>query len=94
MSIIAELELVIRDRQTHPRDGSYTCHLFERGLTEIAKKVGEEAVEVIVASLGQQDERLTAEAADLIYHLLVLLTARGIPWSAVEKELSRRRGHR
>ncbi len=91
MSIIAELEQVIRDRQAHPRAGSYTCHLFAQGMPEIAKKVGEEAVEVVVAGLGQDDGRLTAETADLIYHLLVLLAARDVPWSAVEAELTRRR---
>jgi len=91
MSILHELESVIRDRQANPRQDSYTCRLFDRGLEEIVKKVGEEAIEVIVAATNQSDERLAQESADLIYHLLVLLAQRGVPWSAVEAELESRR---
>jgi phosphoribosyl-ATP pyrophosphohydrolase len=92
MSILLELESVIRDRQANPRQGSYTCHLFDLGLEEIVKKVGEEAIEVIVAATNQSDQRLAEESADLLYHLLVLLAQRGVPWSAVEAELESRRG--
>ncbi len=91
MNIVAELEQVIRDRQMHPQEGSYTCRLFAQGRTEIVKKLGEEAIEVIVATVSQSDERLTQEAADLIYHLLVLLAERGVSWADVEAELARRR---
>lgn len=92
MSILHELESIIADRKANPRQGSYTCHLFDCGLEEIVKKVGEEAVEVIVAATNQSDERLTEESADLVYHLLVLLAQRGVSWSAVETELASRRG--
>ena len=91
MSIVTELEQVVLDRKATPRQGSYTCYLFAEGLEEIAKKVGEEAIEVIVAATSQDDGRLAAESADLIYHLLVLLAERGVPWAAVEAELARRR---
>lgn len=91
MGIIGELEQVIHERKVNPRPGSYTCRLFEQGTNEIAKKVGEEAIEVVVAALQQSDQRLAEETADLIYHLLVLLTARGVPWTAVEAELQKRR---
>lgn len=91
MSIVTELERVVLDRKANPRQGSYTCHLFAEGLEEIVKKVGEEAIEVIVAATSQDDGRLAAESADLIYHLLVLLAERGVPWAAVEAELIRRR---
>jgi phosphoribosyl-ATP pyrophosphohydrolase len=64
--------------------------LFAAGENEIVKKVGEEAIEVIVAAKGQGDERVVSEVADLIYHTLVLLAARGIAWRAVEDELARR----
>ena len=90
-SPIAELEEVVLDRQAHPREGSYTCHLFAKGLEEMVKKVGEEAIEVIVAATSQDGNRLAAEAADLVYHLLVLLAERGVPWAAVEGELACRR---
>jgi phosphoribosyl-ATP pyrophosphohydrolase len=61
------------------------------GLQEISKKVGEESVEVIVAALGQSGERLVSETADLIYHTLVLLAARGVSLTQVEAELEKRR---
>ena len=88
--VISHLERVIRDRQAHPHPGSYTNHLLDAGLPLIAKKVGEEAVEVVVASQSEDDARLTSEAADLVYHTLVLLAARGLSWAAVEEELTRR----
>jgi phosphoribosyl-ATP pyrophosphohydrolase len=91
VSIVTELEQVVLDRKATPRQGSYTCYLFAEGLEEIVKKVGEEAIEVIVAATSQDDGRLAAESADLIYHLLVLLAERGVPWAAVEAELARRR---
>jgi phosphoribosyl-ATP pyrophosphohydrolase/phosphoribosyl-AMP cyclohydrolase len=88
--VLAHLEAVIRDRQTRPRPDSYTSRLFEAGLPRIAQKVGEEAVETIVAAQSQDDEQVLAEAADLVYHLLVLLAARGLSWADVEAELARR----
>ena len=91
MDVLRELEDVIRDRKANPRPGSYTSQLFEAGLHEIAKKVGEEAIEVIVAAVDQDEERLAAEAADVMYHLLVLLAARNLSWDVVEAELVRRR---
>ena len=91
MSTIQELEAVILDRQANPREGSYTCRLFAQGLDEIAKKVGEEAIEVILAATKQSDVRLADETADLVYHLLVLLTARGLSWEAVEATLAQRK---
>ena len=86
----AHLEAVIRDRQARPRPDSYTSRLFEAGLPRIAQKVGEEAVETIVAAQSQDDEQVLAEAADLVYHLLVLLAARDLSWADVEAELARR----
>jgi phosphoribosyl-ATP pyrophosphohydrolase len=91
MGIIQQLEAVILDRKANPQTGSYTCHLFDKGLEEIEKKVGEEAIEVIVAAANQSDERLAEESADLVYHLLVLLAARGVSWDAVEATLATRR---
>ena len=90
--VISHLEGVIRDRQAHPRPGSYTNRLLDAGLPLIAKKVGEEAVEVVVASQSEDDERLASEAADLVYHTLVLLAARGLSWADIEAELAHRFG--
>jgi phosphoribosyl-ATP pyrophosphohydrolase/phosphoribosyl-AMP cyclohydrolase len=90
-TVLDQLAQVIQDRKQNPRPGSYTAQLFERGISEIAKKVGEESVEVIVAALGQSDERLISEMADLMYHSLVLLAARNVSWEQVEQELEKRR---
>ena len=81
----------ILDRQANPRPGSYTAHLLDAGEDEILKKVGEEAMEVILAAKGQGDKRLVSEMADLFYHVLVLLAARGLTPADVEAELMRRR---
>ncbi len=69
---------VIEDRKNHPTEKSYTTSLFAEGLPKIAQKVGEESAEVIVASLAQDNQRLIEEVADLTYHTLVLLSARGL----------------
>jgi phosphoribosyl-ATP pyrophosphohydrolase/phosphoribosyl-AMP cyclohydrolase len=88
--IIEKLEGIIADRKRTAPVGSYTTSLFAAGLPRIAQKVGEEGVEVIVAALSQEDDRLAAEMADLIYHCLVLLAAREMHWRDVEAELARR----
>ncbi len=88
--ILHQLYARIESRKTNPPPDSYTAKLFAAGEDEIVKKIGEEAIEVIVAAKGQGDARLVAETADLVYHTLVLLAARGIAWSAVEDELARR----
>ena len=81
---------VIRARRESAPPGSYTARLFAAGEDEIVKKVGEEAVEVILAVKGQGDERVISEVADLLYHTLVLLAARGLTLADVEAELERR----
>jgi len=90
-NVLEQLYHVILARKQNPRPDSYTAQLFERGLAEISKKLGEESVEVIVAALGQPDERLVSETADLLYHSLVLLAARNVSLEQVEQELERRR---
>jgi phosphoribosyl-ATP pyrophosphohydrolase/phosphoribosyl-AMP cyclohydrolase len=90
--VLDHLWSVIQDRRVNPREGSYTCHLLSAGETEILKKVGEEAVEVIVAALSEGQERLVSEMADLAYHTLVLLASRDLSWTDVEAALARRFG--
>lgn len=80
----------ITDRQANPKPGSYTNSLFAAGEDEIAKKIGEEAVEVIIATKGQGDERLVSELADLAYHCLVLLAHKGLSPADVAAELAQR----
>ncbi|MDY7077321.1 MAG: phosphoribosyl-ATP diphosphatase [Chloroflexota bacterium] len=89
--ILSELFTVILDRRANRPPTSYTVRLLEAGEDEILKKIGEEAMEVILAAKGQGDERLVAEVADLFYHLLVLLAARELTLADVEAELMRRR---
>lgn len=89
--VIDELYEVLLERKQKTPSGSYTAELLTAGEDEIVKKVGEEAVEVIVAAKGQGDERLVAETADLVYHLLVLLVARNLSWDDVLRELAARR---
>ena len=81
---------VIQDRRENPSEGSYTSRLLTEGLPKMAQKVGEEATETVVAALAQDDQRLIEEVADLTYHTLVLLAARGLTPADVEAELEKR----
>jgi phosphoribosyl-ATP pyrophosphohydrolase len=90
-NILHTLFATILDRKANFRPESYTACLLEAGEDEILKKVGEEAMEVILAAKGQGDERFVAEVADLLYHLLVLLASRSLTLADVEAELVRRR---
>ena len=80
----------IKDRQANPKPGSYTNSLLNAGLDEITKKVGEEAIEVIIAAQHQGNERLISEMADLTYHCLVLIAQMGLSPDDVATELQRR----
>ncbi len=88
--VLNDLYTTIIDRRQKPKSGSYTTSLFAAGEDEIVKKVGEEAIEVIVAAKGQTDQRLIEESADLLYHLWVLLAWRGVTPEQVMTELERR----
>jgi phosphoribosyl-ATP pyrophosphohydrolase len=81
---------VIEERKQNPTSKSYTSSLFTEGLPKIAQKVGEEGTEVVVAALAQDDQRLIEEVADLTYHTLVLLAARGLTPANVVAELEKR----
>ena len=85
-----ELEQRLRERAKASADVSYTRKLLDRGVAHCAKKFAEEAIETVVAAVAEDRERLTAEAADLIYHLLVLLQARGVALADVEALLAER----
>ena len=89
---LAQLWATIEQRKQQRPAGSYTVQLLEAGENEILKKIGEEAVEVIIAAKGEGDDRVLYEMSDLIYHALVLLAARDLAWSDVEAELARRFG--
>lgn len=84
------LETVIQDRKLNPVDGSYTNHLFKKGVNKIAQKVGEEAVELIIEAKDEHKELFLGEAADLLYHLLVLLAEKNCTLSEVVEVLQER----
>ena len=90
--ILRQLESTIAARHGADADTSYVARLNAGGVPLIARKFGEEAVEAVVAALAQDKAALTAEAADVIFHLLVLLNAKGISLADVEAELARREG--
>ncbi len=85
-----DLERRVQERAKASPDASYTRKLLDRGVAHCAKKLGEEAIETVLAAVNDDRERLIAEAADLIYHLLVVLEARGIALSEVETVLAER----
>lgn len=87
---LAELDALLQRRQQERPEGSYTTRLFAGGVRGIAQKVGEEGVETALAAVAQDDDALLGEAADLAYHLLVLLRARGLSLSALESTLRHR----
>ena len=87
---LAELERRVAERARASASESYTRALIDKGVAHCAKKLGEEAVETAIAAVQEDKGRLVSESADLLYHLLVLLKARGVPLSEVEAELARR----
>jgi phosphoribosyl-AMP cyclohydrolase / phosphoribosyl-ATP pyrophosphohydrolase len=89
-AVFGRLENTIRDRRQHQPEGSYTAKLFQEGVGRIAQKVGEEAIETVVAALQQDREALKEETADLLYHLMVLLEDRGLEIADVAKVLKKR----
>jgi len=90
-SFLGELEQIIIDRKNQPTDYSYTSRLFTDGVSRVAQKVGEEAVETVIAAMGENDTMLISEAADLVYHLLVLLVEKDVALKDVVDELESRR---
>ena len=84
---VHDLEQRVRERAQASAEVSYTRKLLDRGVVHCAKKLGEEAVEAAIAAVGEDRERMIAEAADVLYHLLVVLHARGITLAEVEAEL-------
>ena len=92
METLARLEQVIAERRSASPDSSYVAKLNAKGIEAIAQKVGEEAVETVIAALSESREEVIGESADLIFHLLVLLQSRRIKLSEVLEELDRREG--
>ena len=88
--VLSRLAATIKARRAETADASYTRQLLDKGPVYCAKKMGEEAVETVIAGASQGDDALRAAAADLVYHLLVLLEARNVAWDDVLKVLDQR----
>jgi phosphoribosyl-ATP pyrophosphohydrolase len=89
---VHDLAAIIDARAEAGGEASYTRKLLDKGPQQCAKKMGEEAVETVIAAVGADREHLIAEAADLVFHLLVLLKSRGVPLEEVEAVLAKRTG--
>lgn len=89
-NILQNLYDTVIERRENPAEGSYTGYLFEKGLDKILKKCGEECSEVIIAAKNSNNEELTLEISDLLYHLSVLMAERGVTPDDVAAELNRR----
>lgn len=87
---LSDLERIVAARAVSDDPESYTASLARKGIKSVAKKIGEEASETIIAALSEDGDRLACESADLLYHLLVALNLRQVPLSAVMAELGRR----
>ena len=88
--MFGRLQRIVEEYKNNPEDGAYTSFLFAKGVDRIAKKMGEEAVELVIASKNAEKDGVINEAADLLYHTMVLLSARGVKISEVCKELCKR----
>ena len=90
LKVFEDVYGVIEDRKLHPKEGSYTNYLFDKGIDKILKKVGEEATEIIIAAKNSDPEEIKYEISDFLYHVMVLMAERGVTWEDITKELARR----
>jgi len=90
LKVFEEEYKVIRDRKEHPKEGSYTNYLFDKGIDKILKKCGEEATEIIIAAKNPEPEEIKYEIADFLYHVMVLMVEKGVTWEEITKEIANR----
>lgn len=91
LTVFEDVFQVIQERKEHPKEGSYTNYLFEKGIDKILKKVGEECTEILIAAKNPDTEEIKYEISDFLYHLMVLMAERGLEWKDITKELAERR---
>ncbi len=90
MKVFEDVYGTIEDRRIHPKEGSYTNYLFNKGIDKILKKCGEEATEIVIAAKNPNPEEVKYEMADFLYHMMVLMSERGITWDDIAQELANR----
>ncbi len=90
MKVFEDVFQVILDRKEHPKEGSYTNYLFDKGIDKILKKVGEEATEIVIAAKNPDPEEIKYEISDFLYHVMVLMAEKGVTWKEITEELARR----
>ena len=90
LKVFEDVFNVILDRKKHPKEGSYTNYLFDKGIDKILKKVGEEATEIVIAAKNPDPQEVKYEISDFLYHVMVLMAEKGVTWKEITKELSRR----
>lgn len=90
LKVFEEVFDVIKDRKIHPKEGSYTNYLFDKGIDKILKKVGEEATEIVIAAKNPDKEEIKYEISDFLYHVMVLMAEKDVSWKDITKELARR----
>ena len=90
LEVFENVYQIIKDRKEHPKEGSYTNYLFDKGIDKILKKVGEEATEIVIAAKNPDPEEIKYEIADFLYHMTVMMVDKGITWEEVLEELSQR----
>lgn len=89
-AVLEEVYGVIMDRRAHPKEGSYTNYLFDKGIDKILKKVGEEATEIVIAAKNPDKQESVYEISDFLYHVMVLMAEKGITWEDIAGELANR----
>ena len=90
LTVFNQVYDVIMDRKEHPKEGSYTNYLFDKGIDKILKKVGEECTEIVIAAKNPDPEEIKYEISDFLYHCMVLMLERGVTWEDITKELDNR----
>jgi len=90
LQVFEDVFAVIKDRKIHPKEGSYTNYLFDKGIDKILKKVGEEATEIVIAAKNPNPNELKYEISDFMYHVMVLMAEKGVTWEEIISELANR----
>ena len=88
--VLEEVYETVMDRKEHPKEGSYTNYLFDKGIDKILKKVGEEATEIVIAAKNPNPEEIKYEISDFLYHVIVLMAEKGVTWEDIAGELAQR----